>query len=275
MPISGKDLIKWTLLAVPVLLLTAVAAAADKSMSERSLAADTIIKEIFQAGTGLPVGKIQGVRGDTFIFHRDLSTGYRARTGLPLYQGDIVRTRNNARIFFRLVDGTTIALAPGTMITILQANLNSARKTSESFLALKQGAARFKVNPMAGLETSGIKVETEIAFIQARAADFIVKTDPASTEIVTMENSRLEMTNLVDPEEMHFLSDYQRAVVRPDSAFPLIEDVTREDIAPLLSLFRFVPDNTYFTFSAPGDRSQDSNRELPEDQEIIEEVPIE
>ena len=275
MPISGKDLIKVTLLAVTVLLLTAVAAAAEKSMSERSLAADTIIKEVFQAGTGLPVGKIQSVRGETLIFHRDLSTGYRARTGLPLYQGDIMRTRKNARIFFRLVDGTSIALAPGSVITILQANLNSARKTSASYMTLKQGSARFTVNPMAGLETSGIKVETDIAFIQARAADFIVKTDPASTEIVNLDKSRLEMTNLVDPEEIHFLSDYQRAVVRPDSAFPLIEGITREDTEPLLSFFRFAPDNTYFTFSTLNDRSPDSNREIPEDQESTEENPEE
>ena len=275
MPISGKDLIKVTLLAVTVLLLTAVAAAAEKSMSERSLAADTIIKEVFQAGTGLPVGKIQSVRGETLIFHRDLSTGYRARTGLPLYQGDIMRTRKNARIFFRLVDGTSIALAPGSVITILQANLNSARKTSESFLTLKQGAARFSVKPLHELTASGIKVETEIAFIQARVADFIVKTDPASTEIVNLDKSRLEMTNLVDPEEIHFLSDYQRAVVRPDSAFPLIEGITREDTEPLLSFFRFAPDNTYFTFSTLNDRSPDSNREIPEDQESTEENPEE
>ena len=82
MPLSEKIWITLTIIALPVLLLTAVAAAADKAMSERSLAADTIIKEVFQAGTGLPVGKIQSVRGETFIFHRDLSTGYRARSGL-------------------------------------------------------------------------------------------------------------------------------------------------------------------------------------------------
>ena len=275
MPLSGKMLIRVTMLTLPILLVAGVLAAAEVSISERSLAADTIIKEAFQAGTGLPVGKIQSVRGETFIFHRDLSTGYRAATGLPVYQGDILRTRNNSRIFLRLVDGTGIAMAPGTVITILQANLNSTRKTSTSFITLKQGSARFTVNPMAGLETSAIKVETEIAFIQARAADFIVRTDPASTEILNLDKSRLEITNLMDPEELHFLSDFQRAVVRPDSVFPLIEDVTREDTEPLLSFFRFAPDHTYFTFSALNDRSPDSNRELPEVPESAEEIPEE
>ena len=264
MLLSGKVWIRLTVLSVTVLLLTAVDAVAENPMSERSLATDTIIKDAFQAGTGLPVGKILSVRGETFIFHRDLSTGYRARTGLPLYRGDILRTRTNARIFFRLVDGTRIAAAPGTVITILQASLNSARKSSESFLTLEQGAARFTVNPMAGLETSGIRVETEVVFIQARIADFIVKKYPVSTEIVNLDKSRLEVTKLIDPEETHFLSDYQRAVVRPDSAFPLIETISPTDAQTLVSYYRYAPDSRRYSFQALNDGTRDVTTAKPE-----------
>jgi len=264
MPLSGKFCIQMTWL-VSLLGLTAVAVAAETSMSERSLAADTVIKDSFQAGTGLPVGKIQSVRGESYIFHRDLSTGYRAKTGLPLYQGDILHTRKNARMLYRLVDGSSLAMAPGSVITLLQSNLNSARKSSESFLALKQGSVRFTVNPGPELSASEFKVETDTAFVQARKADFIVNADPGLTEIINLENSRLEVTNLADPEEIHFLSDYQRAVVRLESVFPLIETVSPEDAEELVSSFRLAPDNKLFTFSASNYRAQDTTGVIPEE----------
>ena len=87
MSVSRKNFIRMTCL-IPLLFLIAHPAAAEMPIAERSLPADTVIRDSFQAGTGLPVGKIQSVRGETFIFHHDPSVGYRARTGLPLYQGD-------------------------------------------------------------------------------------------------------------------------------------------------------------------------------------------
>jgi hypothetical protein len=257
MPLSGKICIPMTWL-VFLLVLTAVAVAAETSISERSLSADTIIKDSFHAGTGLPVGKIQSVRGEVYILHRDLPTGYRAKSGLPLYQGDILRTRKNARMFYRLVDGSSLTMAPETVITLLLSNFNSARKSSESFLALKQGSVRFTVNPAPELSISEFKVETDAAFVQARKADFIVKADPGRTEIINLENSRLEMTNLTDPEEIHFLSDYQRAVVRPESVFPLIETIAPADAEALVSSFHLAPDNKLFTFGAVNYRPQDT-----------------
>ena len=211
------------------------------------------------------MGKIQSVRGESYIFHRDLSTGYRAKTGLPLYAGDILHTRKNARMFFRLVDGSGLAMAPGTVITLLQANLNSARKSSESFMAQKQGSVRYTVNPVPGLATSEFKVETGTAYIQARKADFIVNADPGRTEIINLENSRLEVTNLADPEEIHFLSDYQRAVVRLGSVFPLIEAVSPEDAGELVSSFRLAPDNKLFTLRAFNFNTPDTTDVIPEE----------
>lgn len=264
MPVSGKICIQVTCF-VSILIITAVAFAAETSISERALASDTIIKDIYRAGTGLPVGKIQSVRGVTYIFHRDLSTGYRAKTGLPLYPGDILHTRKDARMFFRLVDGSRLAMAPQTVITLLQANLNSARKSSESFVAQKQGAVRYTVNPVPGMIISGFKVETGTAFIQARKADFIVSADPGRTAIINLENSRLEVTNLTDPEEIHFLSDYQRAAVRRGSVFPLIETVSPEDAEELVSSFRPAPDNKLFTRRAFNLSAQDTSGATPEE----------
>jgi hypothetical protein len=234
-------------------------------MSERSLPADTVIEDYFQAGTGLPVGKIQSVRGETYIFHRDPTVGYRAKTGLPLYQGDILRTLNNSRLFCQLVDGSRLAVAPETIITLHQSNSNSARSSSMSFLVLRQGLVRFFVNPAPELSTFDFKLQTEIAFVQTRGADFIVKADPGHTEIISFEKSRLEVTNLAEPDEIHFLSDYQRAVVRPESTFPVGEAVSPLEAEELMAEFRFAPDSKVFAPNANNFRIHDTANEIPED----------
>lgn len=264
MPQSGKISIHITWF-VSILVLTSVAVASETSMSERTLAADRIIKDSFQPGTGLPVGKIQSVRGETFIFHRDLSTGYRAKTGLPLYQGDILRTRQNGRIFFRLADGSRLTMASGSVLTLLLSNLNSVRKSSESLLVLKQGSVWFTVNPAPELTTVEFKVDTGIAFIQAHTANFIVNAEPGRTEITNLEKSRLEVTNLVDPEEFYLLSDYQRAVVRPESVFPLIETIPPTDAEAMVSSLHLVPEIKWNTFNAFNYRAQDTTGVIPEE----------
>ncbi len=264
MPVSRKILI-WVTSLVPLLLLVAHPAVSERFISERPLPADTIIKDSFEAGTGLPVGKIQSVRGETFIFHRDPSLGYLAKAGLPLYQGDILQTPGNSRIQCRLVDGSRLVMAPGTVLTLLQSNSNSARNSSLSFLSLKQGGVRFYVSGSSEIGAFEFKVQTETAFVQAQKADFVIRSNPGLTEITTFENSRLEVTNLVEPEEIQILSDYQRAVVRPESGSPAVETVSAMDAEVLMAEFRLAPDTKLFATGANNYRAPDTISETPED----------
>jgi len=234
-------------------------------IAEGSLPADTVIRDSFQAGTGLPVGKIQSVRGETFIFHLDPSVGYRARSGLPLYQGDTLVTRQNSLISCRLIDGSRLAMAPGTKLTLLKSKLNSARQTSLSFLSLKQGGVRFYVGGAPESSAFEFKVQTETALILVKEADFIVKAGPGSTEIITFEKSRIEVTDLAEPEEIQFLSDFQRTVVRPESVAPMVETVSPLDAEGLMAEFRLVPDSKIFPSGAKKNRAPDTPDEAPEE----------
>ena len=92
--------------SILLLLFFTQAASSETVISENSLPADAMIEDFFQGGSGLPVGKIQAVRGETIVFHREPTVGYQARAGLPLYPGDTLSTRNNGRILCRLSDGT-------------------------------------------------------------------------------------------------------------------------------------------------------------------------
>lgn len=264
MPVSRKNFI-WVTCLTLLLLLMVPPVIAGMSMSERSLPADTVIADTFQAGSGLPVGKIQSVRGEIHVFHRDPSVGYRAKPGLPLYQGDILQTRKNSRILCRLVDGSRVAMAPGTRLTLQQSNSNSARKSSRSFLILKQGGARFYVNPKPEFSTFDFTVQTETAFVQAQAADFVIKADPGNTEISAFENSRLEVTSPAEPEEIHFLSDYQRVVFSQQSVAPVVETVSPIDAEVLMAEFSLVPDNKLFASGSTDYRAHDITEETLED----------
>ena len=264
MPVTRNNSIRVMYL-LPLLLLLSHPVLAEKSLSERSLPADTVIKDTFQAGVGLPVGKIQSVQGKINIFHRDPSVGYRARVGLPLYLGDTLQTQKDSRILFRLVDGSRLAMAPGTRLILLQTNANSARKSSQSFLALKKGGARFYVNPRPEFSEFEFKVETETAFIESQAADFIVKAKPGNTEIATFEDSRLEVISLAEPEETSFLSDYQRTVITTESVAPVVETVSAVDAEELMAEFRLVPADKFSASGSTELRTDDITEENLED----------
>jgi len=256
MPVSRKNFICVTCL-IPLLLLIAHPAVSEMSISERYPA--------FQAGIGLPVGKIQSVRGETVIFHRDPSVGYRAQTGLPLYQGDILLTPKNSRILCWLVDGSRLAMAPGTVLTLDQSNSNSARKSSRTSLSLKQGGVRFYVSPTPVFATFEFKVQTETALVRVQAADFVIKADPGFTEITPFENSRLEVTSLAEPEEIQFLSDYQRAVVRTQAASLVVETISREEADKQMAVFRLAPDRNLSASGVNYYRAHDTTTETLED----------
>lgn len=213
----------------------------ETAILEKTLTSDIIIEEMYQPGSGLPVGKIQSVRGDAVVFHRDPTVGYRIQTGLPLYAGDIIRTRETAWTLCRLIDGSLIVLTPQTTLTILQSSYDSSRKTSVTVLYLEHGGARFKLNPIPELSVYDYKVLTEVAFALAREADFVVKAHPEATEIIAFEKSRLEVTDMAQPEEVIFLSDFQRTIVSEEISSPTVESLSREEIEIVMTGFHTTP----------------------------------
>ena len=205
----------------------------ETTISERGLSFDIVIKEAYQPGHGLPVGKIQSVQGEAVVFHRDPTVGYRLQTGSPLYVGDIMRTRGTARLLCRLIDGSSIVLTPATTLTIIQSRYNSIRKTGVSFLYLKHGGARFTLNPPPDLSSYDFKVQTDMVFVLTREADFVVKTSSEATDIIAFENSQLEVTGMAQPEDVISLSGLQRIFVSEKNSAPAVETLTREDIEPV------------------------------------------
>ncbi len=260
MPTLRINLIYLLYIFLP-LLLSGHPSFAEMIISEELLPADAIVEDLFQAGSGLPVGKIQAVRGEAIVYHRDPAVAYRVKTGLPLYPGDTIITRNAGRILCRLIDGTIFSLVPKTTLAILQCNHNSARKSSLSFLSLKRGGGHFQVSPPAGIFSHEVKIETVTAFAQARNADFIIKTTRDTTEIITFEYSRLEVTDLTEPEVTFFLTDFQRTVVADQSGPQIAETVSQEEAEAVMAETRVLPQSHLFASSAEKYSEEDTTAE--------------
>ena len=240
----------------------------ETTISEQTLTSDIVIKEMYQPGSGLPVGKIQSVRGEAIVFHRDPTVGYRIQIGLPLYAGDIVRTRETAWLLCRLIDGSHIFLAPKTTLTVLQSSYNSSRKISVSFLYLEHGGARFKLNPIPASDSHEFKVQTDAAFVLAKDADFVVKAGPGATEIAAFEKSRLEVTGMAQPDEVIFLSDFQRTTVAKEIISPTVETLSRETVETMMAGFHTAP---LYTLLAAGTKNNDRDPKI-EDTMIEEDI---
>jgi len=269
MPVMRKNLILLACLMASF-LISGRLSYSETTISEKTLSSDILVKEVYQPASGLPVGKIQSVRGEAIVFHRDPTVGYRILSGLPLYAGDIMRTRAAAWIFCRLIDGSNIVLSPLTSLTILQSNYNPARKSSVSFLYLNRGSARFTLKPLPDLSSYDFKVQTDAAFTLAREGDFVVKANPEATDIVAFENSRLEVTGVAQPEAVTILSDFQRAIVTEGNFSPTVEALSRQDIETIQANFHPAAQSTLFAVGTNTNREDSKTDEPPTEEDIVE-----
>jgi len=238
-------------------ILWASPSLSETAVSEKTLSSDIVVKESYQPGSGLPVGKIKAVRGEALVFHRDPAVGYRVRTGLPLYPGDIIRTGETGWISCRLVDRSRIALMSQTTLVILQSNLDSIRKTNTSILQLIQGDARFKLMPLPDLSSYEFKLQTEAAAMMTGNADFVVIANPRTTEIIAFAGSRLKVSSTAAPEQVFFLSDFQRTVVGKEFFMKTVETVSLEDAETMKAEFNLTPQNNLFA-TAPKSTHEDA-----------------
>jgi len=252
-----RKIIVYTLLSLLVLLFNQSAAFSEEDILEQSLPSDTIVRELpsdtliremYEPGSGLPAGKLQSLQGRVVIYHQDPAVRYQAKIGFPLYLGDTIITQENARILCRLVDGASFILVPDTTLTILQSAYSSARKASTSFLSLRHGSARFQLKAQPEF-SSEFKVQTNMVFIVTQEADCIIQSTNEKSEIIALDESRLEVTSLTDPEGAIYLSDYQRIIVENQFLSPIVETLPHEEAESITADFRLPHDGKLFASS--------------------------
>jgi hypothetical protein len=118
------------------------------------------------------------------------------------------------------------------------------------------------------------KIQTDTAYAQAQDADFIIRASQDTTEIITFEQSRLEVTNLAEPEVIFFLSDFQRALVEDKSDLQsgpqMVETVSQDEAEEMIAETRLLPQSHLFASSAEKYLEEDTAAEALKSGSIAE-----
>jgi hypothetical protein len=239
----------------------------NQSFAQSLLPQEITLNQIFRAGPGLPVGKIQSVWGDVLILHADMIDAYPAKAGLPIFNGDTIITTENGSFGCKLNDGSIIRLASNSKLSIIQSAHDTKRKSSFSALSLIPGNAYFKIAKLDEFVPREFKVETDVIVAGGGPADFILMVGEGINEILALQATILQVASLEDPEQKIVLSDFQRAVIQQGVLPSTVEMIPTEEAAQLVSQFYQVPEGILSDMAM---KKLDEEEDL-EDEDILEE----
>ncbi|MBN2283538.1 MAG: FecR domain-containing protein [Deltaproteobacteria bacterium] len=204
--------------------------------------ADLAIESPFRPGPGAPVGSVLLVQGTAVVVHGSEAIGYLLKSEAPLFKGDTLMTDDEARVRFRLNDGSELTLSSGTRLTINKSVYDPDSASRSSFIGMSFGKARFLVTNLAGARQSEFRVKTQTAVCGVRGSDFVLNASPVNTEVTALENTRLEVASLSFPGvEPVLVSDYERTQVQKGALPSEVVRVSPEEIEQLLEDFMVGP----------------------------------
>jgi len=233
----------YTIFAISFFFLLGNAHGADSSSSEPILPDGLVMEETYMPGIGQPVGRVLLTQGRSVIMHADMSRGYWAKKGLPVFKGDIIVTKEKGRIRLRLNDDSILTMTSETRLVIKQSVFKKKKKSRFSFLKLSLGKARFLVSKLAAFRRSDFKVKTPTSVVGVRGSDFIIEADPGRTIVTTLEDTRLEVVSLAYPDVAPtFLEDFKQTTVDKGALPSEPKDVSPEKLEELKREFVITPE---------------------------------
>ena len=227
--------IKKTTFAFCLMLSMVCLAGLIPALAATVLPQGLVMEDTFSPGRGRPVGVVQQVQGNVVVMHENSLKGYRTERGTSLYKGDTVMTLENARIRFRLNDGSILSLASETKLKLTESVYEKKKKQRSSFLQLALGKARFFVVKVLSFKRSDFKVKTPTAVCGVRGSDFILEATPAETIVTALVDTELEIQGLAFLEEPAvILRDFESSRIgkgeRPSTPMRLPQDRIEEKV---------------------------------------------
>jgi hypothetical protein len=189
-----------------------------------------VIKDKFVPGKGSPIGKVYSVNETVVLIHSDELFGYKANNDLPVFERDTVITQKKGRIEIVLSDGSKLILAPETRLELTKSIYDPNAKTRSSFINMIAGKARFIVTKLSNFNSSDFRVKTKTAVAGVRGSDFIIAAKPGFTEVSALAKTSLEVANVLWPDKIAILSDYERTTVRQDALPTPVERIPADEI---------------------------------------------
>jgi hypothetical protein len=188
-----KQSFQW---AIIIYLLGAMAAFAETSLNIHSID----IVEDYQAGIGLPVGKIVMATGNAVIVHLNEISGYKATQDLSVYRGDTILTDRLGKVIIALLDQSQLSVGANSNLQLNKIVFQPRRLKRNSFIKMSAGKARFSVQKLKSFSEKRFRVKTTTALIGVRGSDFMIIAQTDTTEISAFENTELALTGLEMPD---------------------------------------------------------------------------
>ena len=211
------------------------------SAYSQTLPKEMTIKNDYMPGFGLSLGKIVLVQGNSVIVHyHDKQVGYTVKQGMLLYQKDKIMTQDNGRVSFQLNDGSQMSMSSNATMTINKSVFDPVKKDRSIFMNMPEGKSRFTVRKLSSFRRSAVKIKTSTAIIGVRGSDFIVMASEQTTEIITLDDTLLEVNSVFDPSaESVLIQAYERSEVQAQALPTQPEPVRPEDIDSIMEEFSF------------------------------------
>jgi hypothetical protein len=211
------------------------------SVFSQTLPDGLTVKKDFAPGIGLSLGKIVLIQGKAVVIHHhDRQVGYEVRQDMFLYQKDKIITLNNGRVSFQLNDGSQMSMSSNATMTINKSVYDPVKGDRKVFMNMPMGKSRFTVRKLKNFRSSAVKIKTSTAIIGVRGSDFIVMASEQTTEIVTLDDTQLELNSLFDPSAQAVLIQaYERSEVKSQALPSQPEPVLPEEIESIMADFSF------------------------------------
>jgi hypothetical protein len=136
-------------------------------------------------------GTVVGISGDCFI----LRGGGRSALGLgqPVQVGDTLDVAASAKLKLRMADGSIIAIASSSRMTIRAYTIDAAGRRQDAAVSLGQGLLRAVVAPVTG--PARFEVETAVGTAAVRSTDWFVEAFPAAMQVGVLDGTIVMTSN--------------------------------------------------------------------------------
>ncbi len=203
-----------------------------------------VIEKIFKPGSGVKVGAVRMVQGDALVIHAEKDkTAYPVAENMPLFKGDTLITLKKGRLQMELIDRSVLTVASESRLTITRSVFDPEQQAQSSFVDMLFGKVRYVVKKYTDFGTRDFKVKTKTAIVGVRGSDFIVKSGEKYTEVITLENTELEIIRLAALEEKpSLLTDFEKIVIEMDAVPSEVIKVSPEEVEMMIREMTIMPE---------------------------------
>jgi len=142
-------------------------------------------------------GEVLALFGQCFV-----ETGGRRdplKPGDPVHAGDTLDVAAGAKLKLRMNDGSVIAVASGSRVTIAEYRVGDGGESREATLSLGAGLLRAVVSTLSG--PPHFEVDTATGVAAVRSTDWFIEAKPGSTQVGVLDG-RVSLKSVATGQEI-------------------------------------------------------------------------